>query len=112
MNTLELTLARLKFLQDNLTMLQDSRAVYIPNDLGGYKLKCGYGICYNALNGLHYDIRERMFSTWAGFSGSTCFPVDGQDEYYARNLYLNPKRIALLAHCISYIENLIGEQND
>ena len=47
-----------------------------------------------------------MFEEWEDYTGSTCYPVDGEEEYeeiYSTNLYCNPKRMELAKHCLAYM---------
>lgn len=66
-----------------------------------------YGLCLNVLD-VHLDVeyKDAMFEAWEGYSGSTCYPVDGQEEYEeinTTNLYCNPKRMELAKHCLAYM---------
>ena len=69
------------------------------------------GLCPNVLD-VHLDAEYKyaMFEAWEGYSGSTCYPVGGEEEYEeinSANLYCNPKRMELAKHCLAYmIEDL------
>ena len=69
------------------------------------------GLCPNVLN-VHLDgeYKSAMFEAWEDYSGSTCYPVGGEEEYEETNianLYCNPNRMELAKHCLAYmIEDL------
>ena len=65
------------------------------------------GLCNNVLD-VHLDIQYKyaMFEAWEDYSGSTCYPVDGEEEYEginSANLYCNPSRMELAKHCLAYM---------
>ena len=65
------------------------------------------GLCNNVLD-VHLDVEYKydMFEAWEGYSGSTCYPVGGEEEYeesYSANLYCNPSRMELAKHCLAYM---------
>ena len=69
------------------------------------------GLCPNVLDA-HLDVeyKNAMFEAWAGYSGSTCYPVGGEEEYEginSANLYCSGGRMGLARHCLAYmIEDL------
>ena len=65
------------------------------------------GLCLNVLD-VHLDTEYKadMFEAWEGHSGSTCYPVGGEEEYEEiniANLYCSGERRALAEHCLAYM---------
>ena len=85
---------------EDLTRIED-----VPTTRGVFDVD--YGLCPNVLD-VHLDgeYKSAMFEAWEGYSGSTCYPVDGGEEYeetHIANLYCNPKRMELAEHCLAYM---------
>lgn len=65
------------------------------------------GLCPNVLD-VHLDTEYKadMFEAWVGHSGSTCYPVGGEEEYEEINLvnlYCSGERRELAKHCLAYM---------
>ena len=71
------------------------------------------GLCSNVLDEhLDTEYKADMFEAWEGHSGSTCYPVGGEEEYeesYSANLYCNPSRVELARHCLAYMTKDLQE---
>lgn len=81
------------------------RILNVPTTRGVFDVDDG--LCNNVLDA-HLDVAYKydMFEAWAGYSGSTCYPVGGEEEYeesYSANLYCNPSRMELAKHCLAYM---------
>lgn len=65
------------------------------------------GLCPNVLNAhLDTEYKADMFEAWEGHSGSTCYPVGGEEEYEeinSANLYRSGERMELAKHCLAYM---------
>ena len=83
----------------------DNDRIDVPTTRGIFDVDMG--LCPNVLD-VHLDVRYKnvMFEAWEGYSGSTCYPVDGEEEYEeinSCNLYCNPNRMELAKHCLAYM---------
>lgn len=87
----------------------DCAYITVPTTRGRFDV--AYGLCHNVLD-VHLDTeyKDAMFEAWEGHSGSTCYPVGGEEEYEeinSANLYCNGDRMELAKHCLAYmIEDL------
>lgn len=118
---IEACIKDLQYVLDNWAVWVESgdfaRIEGVPTTRGIFDVDMG--LCPNVLD-VHLDTeyKEDMFAAWEDYSGSTYYPVDGEEEYelevdseeiqnYAENLYCNPKRMALAKHCLAY---MIGDE--
>ena len=65
------------------------------------------GLCPNVLD-IHLDgeYKSAMFEAWEDYSGCTCYPVGGEEEYEeinSANLYCSGERMELAKHCLAYM---------
>ena len=102
----------LQYVLDNWAMwieFADCASITVPTTRGLFDVDMG--LCPNVLD-VHLDTEYKadMFEAWEGHSGSTCYPVGGEEEYEeinSANLYCNGKRMELAKHCLAYmIEDL------
>ena len=83
----------------------DCACITVPTTRGIFDVDMG--LCLNVLD-VHLDCeyRNTMFEAWEGYTGSTGYPVDGEEEYEeinSANLYCNGKRTELAKHCLAYM---------
>ena len=83
----------------------DCASITVPNTSRVFNVD--YGLCPNVLD-VHLDTEYKytMFEAWEDYSGSTCYPVGGKEEYEgsnSANLYCNPSRMELAEHCLAYM---------
>ena len=110
---IEACIKDLQYVLDNWDVWVESgdfaRIEDVPTTRGIFDVDMG--LCLNVLY-VHLDseYRNAMFEAWEGYSGSTCYPVGGEEEYEETNianLYCNPNRMELAKHCLAYmIEDL------
>lgn len=111
-NKLQACIKDLQYVLDNWVAWVESAdctRISVPTTRGVFDVDMG--LCPNVLDE-HLDVeyKDAMFEAWEGHSGSTCYPVDGEEEYEeinSTNLYCNPIRMELARHCLAYmIEDL------
>lgn len=112
-NKLQACIKDLQYVLDNWDDWVDSkdceRILDVPTTRGIFDVDMG--LCPNVLD-VHLDVeyKNAMFAAWEGYSGSTCYPVDGEEEYEdinSANLYCSGGRMELARHCLAYmIEDL------
>lgn len=95
---------------DEWVMAKDCECIMnVPTTRGAFDVDMG--LCPNVLDvHLDFEYKHTMFEGWDGYSGSTCYPVGGEEEYEgsnSANLYCNPKRMELAKHCLAY---MIGDE--
>ena len=77
----------------------------VPTTRGVFEVS--RGLCSNVLDEhLDAEYKYAMFEAWEDYSGSTCYPVGGEEEYEETNidnLYCNPNRMELARHCLAYM---------
>ena len=59
------------------------------------------GICSQIMYSRSCILVEALAMSWPTRNPETYYPVDGADEFYRTdNMWQNPRRLALLQHCI------------
>ena len=91
---------------DEWVMATDCECIMnVPTTRGAFYVDMG--LCDNVLDAhLSTEYKNAMFKAWSGYSGSTCYPVGGEEEYEEiniNNLYCNPSRMELAKHCLAYM---------
>ena len=107
-NKLQECIKDLQYVLDNWNVWVESvdcACITVPTTRGIFDVD--YGLCLNVLD-VHLDCeyRNTMFEAWEGYTGSTCYPVGGEEEYEeinSANLYCNPNRMGLAKHCLAYM---------
>ena len=84
---------------------EDYASITVPNTRRVFDVDMG--LCPNVLD-VHLDTEYKyaMFEAWEDYSGCTCYPVDGEEEYEeinSANLYCSGKRMELAKHCLAYM---------
>lgn len=99
----------LQYVLDNWAVWVESkdceRIEDVPTTRGIFDVDMG--LCPNVLD-VHLDAEYKyaMFEAWGDYSGSPCYPVDGEEEYEeinSANLYHSDKRMELAKHCLAYM---------
>ena len=98
-------------------MIQDLKrswfdAVEVDLPVGSYEFSHIYGLCDNILSSQLEDVDiEGMFSAWPECVDKT-YPCDDREDFIEdRNLYLNPKRLRLIKHCIKYLQDELEKRD-
>lgn len=105
---IETCIKDLQYVLDNWAVWVESAdcaSITVPTTRGVFDVDMG--LCLNVLD-VHLDTeyKDAMFEAWEGYTGSTCYPVDGYEEYEDinnANLYCNPSRMELAKHCLAYM---------
>ena len=99
----------LQYVLDNWTVWVEAkdceRILDAPTTRGVFDVDTG--LCPNVLD-VHLDAEYKyaMFEAWEDYSGCTCYPVGGEEEYEeinSANLYCSGERMELARHCLAYM---------
>lgn len=117
---IKIAIEYLHWIQSNLDMIQalpdvidgDYSAVPVDLPVGSYEFEQCFGLCDNILMSvLEYEDTVDMFLDWSECKSKT-YPCGDHEAFCDdRNLYLNPKRIELIKHCIKYMQNVLEKRD-
>ena len=108
----------LQWIQDNIEELQaipdgysGSVDVYLTS--GWWEFRADFGLCDNVLCD-HLESHEIgiLFNAWPECSDNPVYPCDDREDFVNDvNLYLNPKRLRLIKHCIKYLQDELEKRD-
>ena len=116
-SNIKIVIDYLHWIQNNLQMIQaiddiwfDAVEVDLP--VGSYEFSHINGLCDNILfdHLENLDI-DNMFLAWSGCVNEIYPCGDRGDFIEDKNLYLNPKRLRLIKHCIKYMQTELEERD-
>ena len=114
---IKIVIEYLHWIQNNIQMIQAlpvswADAVEVDLPVGSYEFDPTLGLCDNILFD-QLDIWDinHMFLDWPE-SASKIYPCgDREDFINSANLYLNPKRLRLIKHCIKYPQDELEKRD-
>ena len=115
---IKIVIEYLHWIQNNIQMIQAlpvswADAVEVDLPVGSYEFDHTLGLCDNILFDQleNLDI-DNMFLEWSECASSNIYPCgDREDFINGANLYLNPKRLRLIKHCIKYLQDELEKRD-
>mgnify|MGYP005831645473 CR=1 FL=1 len=87
-------------------------AVEVDLPVGSYEFRHYFGLCDNILCDQLDDLDiDYMFLDWSECNDELYPCGDREDFIKDTNLYLNPKRLRLIEHCIKYLQDELEKRD-
>lgn len=114
---IKIVIEYLHWIQNNIQMVQAlpvswADAVEVPLPVGSYEFDHTLGLCDNILyDQLEIKDIDIMFLEWPECVNDVYPCGDREDFCNDVNLYLNPKRLCLIKHCIKYLQDELEKRD-